>query len=559
VRRAIPLSSRCLGGGICTGEAGAAWQGAMTITVVGGNSVAHRAAVLALLAALTLAQGTFATAEDIPASVAAAITAVTSQPIYAHSTLGIRLADLATGEVLIDRTGNAMFVPGSIMKTYSTSTALDVYGPDYRFRTPVYRVGRVSGGMLHGHLVLVAAGDFSFGLREQPDGTMAFNNVPEIDHNSADTGFPGGALIPNSNPLAALDELAAQVRAAGIRGVRDVVVDDRLFATYTKWNGGLIAPIWVNENVIDITTTPTSPGEPATVDWRPKTAAIRVVGDVTTVEGDAPPLTVDSTRPRVVRISGQISASSPPVLNISQIPDPASFARTAFIQALRRAGVRVSGNARRPNPSRLLPASTTYPPDRRVAEHVSPPLSEFIKVILKVSYNRGANLMLCLAAAAAGSTDCNAGIGRELEVITRNGASRASTIVFDGAGADERARTSPADETTFLRTILGESWGSFIRHGMAVLGVDGNQAGNGRGTPAAGHISVKDGQRAATTPGNYQGIITANTQVGYIEAKSGRQLVYAVFLNNTPFATFEDFLNANHDVASIAAAFQQGY
>jgi D-Ala-D-Ala carboxypeptidase 3 (S13) family len=78
-----------------------------------------------------------------------------------------------------------------------------------------------------GNLVLVASGDFSFGLRDQPDGTLAYNNFPVIDHNYADTGAPGPTLLPNSHPLAALDELAAQVRATGIRRVRgNVVIDD---------------------------------------------------------------------------------------------------------------------------------------------------------------------------------------------------------------------------------------------------------------------------------------------------------------------------------------------
>jgi serine-type D-Ala-D-Ala carboxypeptidase/endopeptidase (penicillin-binding protein 4) len=180
-------------------------------------------------------------------------------------------------------------------------------------------------------------------------------------------------------------------------------------------------------------------------------------------------------------------------------------------------------------------------------------------VILKVSYNRASDLMLCLAAVKAGSRDCTAGIGRELQLLTRLGVSKDGTIVFDGAGSDDRGRTSPADATTFLRNITGETWGVFVRNGMSILGVDGTQATNGIGTPAAGHIQVKDGSRAATAPGDYQGILMAKTQVGYIDAKSGRQLVYAVFLNNTPFLSVDDFSTADHDVAAVAAAIQQGY
>jgi PBP4 family serine-type D-alanyl-D-alanine carboxypeptidase len=499
-------------------------------------------------------------APEIPASVAAAIEQVTSKPKYAHSSWGFRVLDLATGEVLLDDAGSRMFIPGSIMKVYSTSTALQAYGPDHRFRTPVYRLGRVTEGVLGGHLVLVAAGDFSFGLRERPDGTLAYNSFPEIDHNYADIGAPGAALVPNSHPLAALDELAGQVRAAGIRQVRgNVVIDDRLFDTYRDWPDGLIAPIWVNENVIDITTTPTSVGKRATVDWRPKTAAVGVVSEVTTVAGDAKPLTIDSPRPGIVRIRGEIAANSAPVLRISPIPDPAAFARTAFIEALGRAGVRVSAQPTGANPSPLLPHDTSYPASQKIGEHVSPPFSQFIKVILKVSYNRGGDLMVCLTAARAGSRDCKVGIGQEIDLITRHGVSRDSTVVFDGAGSVDDGRTSPADATTFLRSITDESWGSSIRGGMAILGVDGTQATNGVGTPAAGRVQLKDGSRVAAGPGGYQGIILAKTLIGYIEAASGRQLTFAAFLNDAPFLSFDDFTAADHDVAAIAVALQGGY
>ena len=168
--------------------------------------------------------------QSIRDSVAALIAEIQAKPVYEHATWGIRLADPATGEILIDQAGEKSMAPGSIMKVYSVATGLDAYGPDYRFHTPVYRTGEVSNGKLSGNLVLVASGDFSFGLRDQPDGTLAFNSFPEIDHNYADTGFAGAAIVKGSDPLAALDKLAADIRKAGITEIDgDVAIDDRLF------------------------------------------------------------------------------------------------------------------------------------------------------------------------------------------------------------------------------------------------------------------------------------------------------------------------------------------
>lgn len=260
--------------------------------------------MIAVLATLLLA----VTTNDVPASVDRTIADITARPTYAHSVFGIFVADQTTGQTLIDRVGEKIFVAASIMKTYSTATALKAYDPRYRFRTPVYRTGTLKGGALAGDLVLVASGDFSFGLRDRPDDTLAFNSAPEVDHNAPARGFSGPALLPNSDPLAAMTELAREVRAKGIRSVRNVVIDDRLFAPYKGWLDGLISPIWINENIIGITIAPTSPGRPARVDWRPKTGSIRVVSEVKTVanESRSGPLTVAPAGPGIVEIRGEI-------------------------------------------------------------------------------------------------------------------------------------------------------------------------------------------------------------------------------------------------------------
>jgi len=517
-------------------------------------------AITIVLSTLLLA----VTNNDVPANVDQTIANITSKPIYAHSVFGIYVADRSTGQMLIDRMGEKMFNPGSIMKTFSTASALKAYGPAYRFRTPVYRTGAVSGGVLRGNLVLVASGDFSFGLRERPDGSMAFNSFPEIDHNYADAGFPGAALLKDSDPLAALNELARKVRAAGIRRVAgNIVIDDRLFASYRGWADGLISPIWINENQIDITATPTSPGRPARIDWRPKTASLRVISKVTTVAAGAKtnPLEVEPKGAGILQISGEVAADASPSLRNAPIANPAAFARTAFIEALRRAGVAVSASATGGNPANLLGGIAGYTPSAKVAQHVSPPLSQFVKVILKISYNRGADLMVCLVAVKSGSRNCADGLAAEVKTITSLGVSPKSTIVYDGAGSDDNGRTTPIDQVTFLRNLLGQSWGGFVRDGMAILGVDGTQATNGVGTPAAGKVRVKDGSRVAGSPSG-QAYLSAKTQVGYMLTQSGRQLVYAVYLNDvpsTPDTVFETFTTADHDVAAIVTAIQAGY
>jgi D-alanyl-D-alanine carboxypeptidase/D-alanyl-D-alanine-endopeptidase (penicillin-binding protein 4) len=91
-----------------------------------------------------------------------------------------------------------MFDPGSTMKIYSVSTALSMDGPNYRFRTPVYREGTVADGTLSGNLVMVGSGDLSLGLPDQPNGAHYYDSLPKIDQSYANQ-LPG-AVEPPGNP-----------------------------------------------------------------------------------------------------------------------------------------------------------------------------------------------------------------------------------------------------------------------------------------------------------------------------------------------------------------------
>jgi len=540
-----------------------------------GAGVSRAVVALAVLAALALpavakSQGT----EPVPPGVAAAISQVTSQPRYAHAVFGFGVRDLASGQVLFEQSGDTPFVPASIMKSFSTSGALNALGPDYRFRTPVFRTGRVRRGVLRRNLVLVASGDMSLGLREKPGGSLFFDSAPNFDHTYANAGLH---TVPvDGNPLAGLNSLARQVARSGIRRVAgDVVIDDRLFKTFFGWPDVSVSPaspIVVNDNRIDITTIPGArAGDRATVRWRPHTAAYRVRGRPRTVAaGSETALNVTQPSPGVFEVSGQIAADAGPTLRVGEIPDPAAFARTAFIQALERAGVEVAARRTGPNPRMLLPRRRSYRVGRRVALHVSATLKEFTKVVLKTSHNPGADLMACLNAVGIGSRDCEDGLVAETSYFTGLGVDPASVYIFDGAGGVERERVTPNAMTAFFRAIElarpsgqppqpSRPIGDAFRESLAVLGRDGDLAESQRDSPAAGHVRAKTGTSASFTPAG-QGILTARNFVAYVDAKSGRQVVVAVMIGGrVPVTSIDDIFSVANDGEAIAAAMQQGY
>ena len=109
------------------------------------------AALGAALAARALAAGPGgeraggAGAAPGPAPLPPAIRELMAGPQYRNARWSLYVADRATGEPLYDLTGGELVLPASTTKLFSTAAALDAYGPDFRFETPVYRRGAVDG------------------------------------------------------------------------------------------------------------------------------------------------------------------------------------------------------------------------------------------------------------------------------------------------------------------------------------------------------------------------------------------------------------------------------
>ena len=299
---------------------------------------------------------------------------VVESPEFANSSWGIRVVDLGSGEELESLNPEAMLDPASTTKLFTSAAAFDVLGEGHTFETPVYRRGGMGlGGALEGDLVLVAGGDLVLGGRGALDGTIEYTDADHADANAL-----GYADLTEGDPLAGLEEMARQVAAGGIREIEgDVIVDDRLYGPDRSFNPAeeyILTPIMVNENLIDLVITPASTGSPATVDWRPRTAAYKVENKVvTTSPGEQLELEIEESSPGVITVEGRIPADAGETVRTFQVTDPASFARTLFIEALRRAGVTVTAPETGANNTAALPSPGSYAESDRVALLTSPP------------------------------------------------------------------------------------------------------------------------------------------------------------------------------------------
>ena len=213
-----------------------------------------------------------------------------------------------------------------------------------------------------------------------------------------------------------------------------MIVDDRLFKTFQLSNGP-VTPIIINNNLIDFTTTPAKVGKAASIVMRPKVAPWTVTSQVKTVAaGGETKIKVTSPSFGKVVLTGTITADNGPNVNTYAFEDPARYARTAFIEALRRAGVKVDADATAPNPEASLPSRKTVAGLPTVARLKSLSLQQEATYVLKVSYNRGAQTMVCLLAVAAGSRKCEEGLPEEAKIWRKAGLNTDTAVFIDGSG-----------------------------------------------------------------------------------------------------------------------------
>lgn len=474
--------------------------------------------------------------------------AIMEQPKYRHATWGLTVKNGATGDVVYELNANKMFVPGSTSKLFTTAALYNAYGTDYRFKTPVFAMGAIDAGKLTGDLVLVGQGDLTLGGRQGETNQIAFTDMDHIYANM----IPGAILTPE-DPLHGIKNLAKQVKEKGIQEINgDILIDDRLFET-TEKRGLLLTPIMINENLIDIVLNPSEMGKTATFTWRPEVEGYTVKNLVTTVAKEGKldiEVTSDESGKNIV-VKGTIPLETKNILRTFSVKNAQSFARSAFIQALREQQIVVNLPTGKEG---VLPAQASYKDLKPLAEWTSPPLTEYVKLILKVSHNVGADLIPLLLAAKKSEKSFDAGMKLLGDFIVNEVALSANAFVFiDGAGGDSN-RLTPRGQIQILEYINKKYVNNFdvFFNALPILGVDGSLAGDGKGTPAAGKIRAKTGTGVSYNLATQQFFLTAQLMTGYIVAKDGQLFNYTLGVNNAQMAEIKDIYPILEDLSKIS-------
>jgi D-alanyl-D-alanine carboxypeptidase/D-alanyl-D-alanine-endopeptidase (penicillin-binding protein 4) len=449
------------------------------------------------------------------------------QPKFASARWGVRIMT-TDGQAIFERDVDKTFMPASNMKLYTSAAALDAFGPKFRIKTSVYATNRVEKGILRGDLILYGRGDSNLSPRFETDDPKRYSDFMPADK------------------IAAIEKLADQIKARGIRVISgNIIGDDSFFAgdlvgSGWEWDdmqfyyGAEVSALTANDNVVTFTVTPASKvGEKPAIKVQPITNYVRIINNATTSATGQPRIGVH--RPlnsNEVQFFGTIPRRAPELsINIA-IHDPALFAATLLREALGRRKIRLRGRIERRDAIARIAEPFDESKMIEVAQFASQPLSEMLKVVNKQSQNMHTELLLRQLGTRHpdyglldeyGQPKQTAMLGNEVRrrFLQRAGIEVDTLSLRDGSGLARQNLVTPRSTSRLLEFMLTHPHSNVFRESLALAGVDGTLERRMRETEAFSNFHGKTGT-----------LSYVNSLSGYVTTHRGQLLIFSMMGNN---------------------------
>jgi len=427
---------------------------------------------------------------------------------------GLLITDAKTGEVLFEQNADRYFVPASNMKLFTTALALAKLGRDYRFQTTLEALAPPSAdGKVQGPLFLVGRGDPNLSNRKLP-----YSQKEEFD----------------GPPERAIAELAGALAAKGVKEISgDIVGDDSYFPRERYPNGweiddmvweygAAISAIVVDDNTVQLALSAgEKAGDRVEAVVSPSTPEFVVDNEViTSAVGVKPDLTLKrEPGSNLVTILGTLPAKSAPRKLTLAIQEPALHAAAMLKRLLEERGIKVDG----------MPRALSFPPgpltsETRVAlaEHLSIPLGDSVRLVNKISQNLHTEMLLRTAARQKGIwTTPEDLVNFPTDFYAVAGIPPGDVVQTDGSGLSRHDLVTPRALVALLLYAQKQPWFGDYYGSLPVAGVDGTLEDRMKNSIAAGRLHAKTGS-----------VEHVRTRAGYAELPSGRRLVFSFMSNN---------------------------
>ncbi|MET9627640.1 D-alanyl-D-alanine carboxypeptidase/D-alanyl-D-alanine-endopeptidase [Lentzea sp. NPDC006480] len=399
--------------------------------------------------------------------------------------VGITVRDANTGEVVYTRSGSRRSQVASNLKVLTTTAALELLGPDYKWKTELQSSGARYGSTLNGDLVLRGTGDPTM-------SAPRYKALADTLKNSGVTKVSGSLV---------LDDTAFDSQPYGLGWAWD----DEPYSYNAETSALTLSPdAKFSAGTVIVRVKPgAAAGAPVQVSVEPANDQVQIRSTATTGDGG---VTVEREHgTNVINVSGSTSVET---TTLSTVKDPTGLVGSVFKKALADNGIKVVGGVKRgkaPQGAAVL------------ASEESITLGQLVNPLLKNSNNMLAEVLV----KTAGGSFTN-GVNQLSRKWGGLGVDANWVEIFDGSGMSRMDEISPDDLSNVLVKAKTKPWFGTWQASLPIAGRDGTLVNRMKGTAAEGKVLAKTGSMSG---------VSALT--GYATTQDGRELAFSLVQNNS--------------------------
>ena len=399
------------------------------------------------------------------------IDAILGSPLLERGSWGVLVKPVDRDETWYSVNASKLMTPASSLKVVTLAAAAEKLGWDFRYETKIFPGGPISGGVLHGDLIVAGAGD------------------PSIDD------WDGAAT-------ALFADWAVQLKAAGITAIDGRIVgDDNAFDDETMGLGWTmddvaagfaagVSALQFNEGNVQLRLGPgDAVGDKAIVTMSPDSGGLTISNLITTGPANS---SAGITRRRLpgtsrLELRGRLPLHGRPFAQNVSVDNPTLYFATALRAALIADGIPIRGAAVDIDDISPTPSHDGIAP---LASYQSPPLSVLATTMMKLSQNQYAEALLKTigAGTAKGGSDVVRAALQSWDIDP------AGVIQVDGSGLSRYDFITPAAMVAVLTHVEhSDNLRAVYESTLPIAGRDGTLEQRMRGTAAEGKALVKSG------------------------------------------------------------------
>lgn len=428
-----------------------------------------------------------AQAAALPASVKLAAKAA-GIPLTA---LGLAVQEVGADGFLLQHNAQQAFSPASTMKLVTSTAALQILGPNYTWKTPVYGNGVLQGNTWQGDLIIKGSFDPKLVLEN-------FWLLLRQLRAKGITHIHGNILLDRS--------LAPNVTGDA----------DEFDAAAIKAYNVLPDPLLLNYKTLRLQFTPDSSKKTVQVSMEPPLPGWQI-GSLRLAEGVCDEWRNDmglQLKPNSLNFTGTYAAScGERAWNIHPYTMDADSYFSAVFQSLwRELGGTFDGQ--------VMPGSAPIGAPV-LLEWESPQLAEVLRDINKFSNNVMARQLLLTLGIEQGRASYAQGASRIKTWLLQAGIKADELVIDNGSGLSRNERIAPQTMAKLLQWAFDGPAMPELMASLPLVGVDGTMRNRLKNSSVAGHAHIKTG-----TLGDVRAV------AGFVLASSGKRYVVVGFVNH---------------------------